>query len=206
MNSISLEQALVILSALAGAAHVLAPDHWMPASVLAWQRRWNFFKMLGFALWTYALHIISGFLIFLLCIHFFRDIAADNLLGFSLVLMLGVTFFRARRFTEMKEIHRTAHRNRWAVLGVVSLLGPCESVIPIFIKADQLGVGFLLPFLAFFLGTLIAGSVAIAFGRFAWNKPFWLPRGMNFAHQKMAAIPVVAVVAIGLSFLFRLSV
>ncbi len=40
----------ITLSFLAGAAHVLAPDHWMPGSVVAWQRGWGFIKTSLFSL------------------------------------------------------------------------------------------------------------------------------------------------------------
>ena len=147
-------------------------------------------------------------MIFIVGIGLFRGllVQTQDLLLFSLILIVVLTLVRAMRFSRIMKIQKTAaNRGFWALLSVLSLLGPAESVIPIFIKADQLGIGYLLPLLAFFAGTFIAGALAVAFGRSAWNRPFWLPRGLEIAHKKMAAFPVIVLVAIGISFLSRIA-
>ena len=205
MGILNVQEALVLLAALAGAAHVLAPDHWLPASLLAWQRRWSFTKLSSFSLLAYVLHVAFGFFIFFFGIRFFRGVPASDLFAFSLILIVTIMIFRALRFSKIIEVQRTSPRNVWALLSVFSLLGPAESVIPILIKADQLGLGYALPLLAFLAGTVVTGTLAMLLGRAAWNRPFWLPRGLEMAHRKMAAFPVVILVAIGISFLAKIS-
>ena len=55
---------LLLLSAFAGAIHVLSPDHWMPASILAWQRGWKLSKVSSFAAGVLLVHVALGFVVF----------------------------------------------------------------------------------------------------------------------------------------------
>jgi uncharacterized membrane protein YdfJ with MMPL/SSD domain len=84
------------------------------------------------------------------------------------------------------------------------LLGPCESIIPIFIKAASLGTGYALPLASFLAGTVLTGSVLVLSGRIVWNRPFWLMRAFDWALQRTAVLPVAAGVALGLRLLLRL--
>ncbi|OFZ54803.1 MAG: hypothetical protein A2428_03500 [Bdellovibrionales bacterium RIFOXYC1_FULL_54_43] len=199
------EQMLILLSAVAGAIHVLTPDHWLPSSVLSWQRGWRFPRIMGFTLFAFTLHVLAGFGIYFVMFHFVSDIPPANLFSVALILVILGTILRGLRFNRMREVVGVGPRSRWGIFAVLSLLGPCESIIPIFIKARQLGFGYMEPMAAFLLGTFLAGTAAILFTRVAWNLPHWFPRTMNWAHQRMATVPFLAGVALGLSFLMRLS-
>ncbi|MCM2277949.1 MAG: hypothetical protein NDJ89_07710 [Oligoflexia bacterium] len=192
-----------LLCALAGAFHVIAPDHWVPASLLSWQRGWRSGRAAAFAALAFAAHVALGFLIFLLLGRGIWDLASTNLLSFALVLVAGVAVIRAFRFRRIREVLSSGNNGVWGFFMVFSLLGPCESLIPILIKARSLGAGYVLPLLAFFAGTALSGLLLVFSGRFFWNRPHWLPRGVHAANQRLATVPVVTVVVLGLAFLVR---
>ena len=56
---------LLALSFIAGAVHVVAPDHWMPLSLVGWQKRWTGIRLGLVAASAYAVHAGLGFLIFI---------------------------------------------------------------------------------------------------------------------------------------------
>ncbi|MCM2324214.1 MAG: hypothetical protein NDJ90_13230 [Oligoflexia bacterium] len=194
-----------ILCALAGALHVIAPDHWVPASLLSWQRRWRLSRIAGFAALAFGLHVALGFLLFYLFGEAVWEMASSNLLVFSLILVAGVAAIRAFRFQRIREVLASGGSGIWGVFMVFSLLGPCESLIPILIKSRQLGAGLLLPLVAFYAGTLLAGGALIFFGKGLWNRPHWLPRGLYAGTQRLATVPVIACVAVGLALLLKVS-
>lgn len=195
---------VMTLSSAAGAVHVLAPDHWLPASVLAWQKGWSVWRTLFFALGVFTLHVLLGVLAFLGLNHWLLAIDSHWLLGFGVALVSVVMVIRMMRFSRVSEVLRTGRGSIWGALTVMSLLGPCEAVIPILIKAGHLGVGYLLPALSFLGGTVLGGLVLVLSGKVLWNRPMWLPLGLDWARRREVALPVVAVLALGLSALIRL--
>ncbi|OFZ81162.1 MAG: hypothetical protein A3K03_10675 [Bdellovibrionales bacterium RIFOXYD1_FULL_44_7] len=198
-------QLMLVLSALAGAVHVLAPDHWLPASVLAWQRGWTFTKSSLFALFTFVIHLLAGVLIYFCFDSVLSGLQSTRLFAFSFILVFLVMTIRLLRFSRIKDIFRTGPRGLWAVFSVLSLIGPCESIIPILIKAKQMGIGYLLTILTFSLGTMIVGMASVVTGRYLWNRPLWLPRGISWSARGTALVPIAAGLAVGLSAILRIS-
>lgn len=193
-----------LLCALAGALHVLAPDHWVPASILSWQKGWKASRVALFSILVFVSHLLLGFLIFFLARPLMEGISSSTLLAFSLTLVALVAIARGMRFSRIREVLRGGQGGIWGVFTVFSLLGPCESIIPVFIKAGHLGTGYLLPFSAFFAGTLVAGIALIFSGRMIWNRPQLLPRALNWSRLRVAVIPVVTGVVVGLTYILKL--
>ena len=188
---------------LAGGLHVVAPDHWVPASILSWQKGWRTGRLAAFSAVTFGGHIFLGFLIFSVFENLLGNIPSSDLLIFSFVLVALVALLRAMRFSRIREVIRGGAGSIWGAFTVFSLLGPAESMIPILLKAKYIGVGYLLPLAAFYLGTLVVGLGLIVSGRMVWDRPNLLPRGLYLAQKRVTVLPVLAVMAIGLTFLLK---
>lgn len=198
-------EAVLALSALAGAVHVLAPDHWLPASVLSWQRGWSLKRSAFFAAIAFLIHVLLGLAIYFGFESFFAKLESTVLAVFGTILVVSVMAIRLIRFSRLREVLRAGPNSVWGYFAVISLLGPCEAIIPIFVRARHLGIGYLTPFLAFSLGTVVAGVASVLVGRVLWNRPLWLPRGITWAHSRTAMVPVIAGLALGLTAILRIS-
>jgi hypothetical protein len=195
---------LFLLSALAGALHVLAPDHWVPASILSWRRCWSPVRAGLFAAFALTLHVLMGVGVYFLFDEQLKTLDPDRLFPYALALVVGVMLLRGLRFSRIREVQRVGTHSLWGLMAVLSFLGPCESIIPIFLKSSSLGAGYLLPLLAFWIGTVSMGVALVLSGRFVWNRPLWLIRSFDWANQRIAVVPVAVGVALGLRYLLRL--
>ena len=102
-----------------------------------------------FALFALLLHIGLGILLYFALYDFISQLSSGGLIVFTLTLVGLVTLIRGVRTSRISEVFRAGPHSAWGIFAVLSLLGPCESIIPIFIKANQLGMGYLAPFSAF---------------------------------------------------------
>lgn len=204
MSSLTPLQILLLFSILAGAVHVLAPDHWLPSSVLTWQRQWGFLKTLLFSSLVFLIHLSLGGLIYFFFFSFFSQVKAEFLFPFTLLLLFFSLCMRLARFSRIQEVLRSGANSRWGYFATLSLLGPCESLIPLLIKSKLMGTGYLLPFLAFFMGTLLTGGVLVYLGRILWNHPVLFSKSLSWAYQRTTAVPLVLLLFAGLSTLFRM--
>jgi hypothetical protein len=195
---------LMLLSALAGAIHVAAPDHWVPASILTWQRRWRPAGTILFVALALTLHVLLGAAVYFAFDDYLRALDPARLFPYALAFVIAVMIVRGFRFSRIRDVQRLGPHSWWGILGVVTLLGPCESIIPIFLKSASLGVGYFLPLVAFLAGTVASGITLALFGRFVWNRPLWLIRSFDWANQRVALLPVAAGVALGLRYLLKL--
>ena len=193
---------IILLAGLVGAAHVLAPDHWFPTSILSWQRRWSISRSALFALAIYGLHAALGLMIYFLFNHVFEKLNSGRLLAFSVILVVSVSLVRIIRFPRVREVLASGHNGPWGLFVAISLLGPAESLIPILIKSGHSGVGYLAPALSFLIGTMAMGTLSVFLGSMFWDRPHGLPLGMNWAFRGGAVVPVLAGVAVGLFVLF----
>lgn len=194
--------ALILLSALAGAVHVLAPDHWLPASVHAWQRGWSMRRTILLSVGAYLAHLALGILLYFLFAPWLVRIHPQSLFVFSLLFVFLIMTVRYLRFSKIREVFRGA-RSSWALLSVLLLLGPCECIIPVLAKAGRMGVGYPVAVAAFSLGTIVSGTALVVAGRLLWNKPLWLPRGFSLGERRVALVPLMAAGVMGLSFMIR---
>jgi hypothetical protein len=196
---------LVLLSVLAGAVHVVSPDHWVPASILGWQRRWSVARTSIFVVGLLLLHLIAGFFIYLLLDRWFMSLDSKGMVRSSLAIVFLVMTVRAVRFSSIPKV-QSLGLQRWNGLwAVLSLLGPCESILPVLMKSKVLGLGYLVPFCAFGLGTVVAGPLLVISSQWFWNRPFGLTQILSWIDRRIAVVPVVACLVLGLRFLLKLS-
>ncbi len=195
---------LAFLSALAGGIHVFAPDHWVPASILCWQRRWRLPTSLLFVTCLLTLHVLVGAGVYFSLIDFFSHISPGALYLGTLIFALLVMLARALRFPRIHEFQRSGSNSLWQILSVVAFIGPCESILPILVKSGSIGQGYLVPLASFLGGTLFSGCFLTLSGRLLWNRPLLLPRVFGWVHQRAAILPVLVGVAFGLRYLIRL--
>ena len=189
---------VIYFSLMAGAVHALAPDHWIPSSVLIWQRGWSNLRSTVFSAVMFLMHILMGAMIYFAFDKLLFKINPERMVTFTMILVFAVLMARLFRFSRIREVLRAGPNSLWGVVAVISLLGPCESIIPVFLKSRQLGVGYLPALLAFTLGTMSSGITMVLLGRSIWNRPLWLPRGIRIASRSSMALPVIAILALGL--------
>lgn len=195
---------LILLSALAGGIHVAAPDHWVPASILCWQRRWRPPLAALFATAVLTIHVLLGAAIYFAFDDTLKAFNPARLFPYSLAFVVVVTLLRGFRFSRIRDVQRVGNHSWWGMFAVMTLLGPCESIIPIFLKSASLGVGYIVPLVAFLAGTVSVGVGLTLTGRIVWNRPLWLIRAFDWANQRIALLPIAAGVALGLRYLLRL--
>lgn len=211
IHQLQLTEWTLFLSALAGAIHVLAPDHWIPLSLKSWQQRWNPGKTFALSTLVLGLHVGAGFLIYLALE---RVVRFDSTHFFWAVgVVCAAAAIRALRFPRLGDVLKSSPAispmaspmtsKDWA--RILLLIGPCESIIPIFLKARELGLGYLSVFGAFTAGTLVAGCALILAGPVFWNHPLRLSNLMRGPRQRWIALPVVAAVSLGIVALMRLA-
>src|SRR4051812_25214327 len=187
--------ALLALSAMACAVHVLAPDHWFPASTLAWRRGWRMGRTVLFLFAAYSLHLAAGYAIFSLLGDSVLAFIEGRLMLFTIGLISIAAFVRSYRFSQVEGVVRSRSNSRWRLWTVLALLGPCESVVPILIKARQMGMEPAGVGLWFLAGTLVAGIGLVLGSQRVWDQPELLARWVSVMRGRVAPIPVAGVVA-----------
>ena len=126
------------MAGLAGAVHVLSPDHWLPASVLSWQRGWGARLSARFALSVLFVHVLLGAAIFFAALPLLRYLSPSVQMAIGLGWVALGLLVRMLRFSRIGEVLRGGPRSRWGMLTVLTLLGPCESIFPVLVKAGLL--------------------------------------------------------------------
>jgi hypothetical protein len=207
MHSLLVSQSdiwLLTLSAFAGAVHMLAPDHWMPLSLSSWQRKWGMTKTVMLSLLALSFHLAFGFLIYLAIRPVLLSFESRWLFPLSVALVVLAAALRSVRFNRIREVLRLGSNRIWGAVSVLSLLGPCESLIPVMVKGHNLGMGYLSAAGAFAFGTVIAGVLVIMLGRSIWNHPSRLNQIVCWALRRRSVVPAALGVAIGIVFILKL--
>jgi hypothetical protein len=195
---------LVTLSAFAGAVHVLAPDHWMPLSLASWQRKWGAGKTFLLSLLALGAHLLMGFALYLAIRPVLMTWNSKWLFPASVLMVILCAAARTARFSRIREVLRMGPNRLWSAFAVLSLLGPCESLIPVMVKAHHLGFGYLSAGAAFAVGTVVSGIVTIALGRLIWNHPRRFTRGIDWTSHWRSVVPAALGVALGIIFILKL--
>jgi len=83
----------------------------------------------------------------------------------------------------LREAFLAGPQSKRGILASWSLLGPAETLIPVVLKASQLGHGYLLPVVCYAAGTLLAGDFLVMAGRRMWNQPGAVAQGWLWLHR-----------------------
>ncbi|MEK6579646.1 MAG: hypothetical protein AABZ55_10505 [Bdellovibrionota bacterium] len=202
--NLSVFEVLALLSGLAGVVHLFAPDHWVPAAVLAWQRNWGLFKVLGFSIRLIFFHVGTAFVLFWLFQGLLLKTSPHNLMAVAVLMIAAGGIIRTLRFSRLSSVLRLGPSpSGWGIYSVIALIGPSESLIPILIKSHQMGVGYLLPVGTFAAGSVLSVFVLIRIGREIWDRPLLLPLGIQWANQRFSILPAAVSVIAGLAFLLK---
>jgi hypothetical protein len=200
------QEALLLLTVLAGAAHVFSPDHWMPVTLVAWRKGWAAPRLLAFLALALGIHVTLGFGLYLIFLPLLNRLTSGQVLGVCLGLIALGSLLRSARFPLVRDVFLKASVGLKALGDVLVLLGPAEILVTVLYKSREVGLGYLLPSLAFFLGSLIVGSVLSVRGRQLYNHPGQLPQALLFSEQRLAAaLPVGACLVLGLALILRVS-
>jgi hypothetical protein len=183
---------------------MLAPDHWMPLSLASWQRKWGVVKTVALSLLALIFHLALGFVLYLTLRPIIIAYRSHRLFYVSVALVILAAALRSARFGKIREVLRLGSNRIWRGVTVLALLGPCESLIPVMVKAHHLGIGYLSTAAAFALGTLVSGVLVITLGRYIWNHPIKLNQGVSWALHRRSVIPATLGVALGLIFILKL--
>ena len=160
---------LFLFTALAGAAQMIAPDRWMPASVFAWQKGWKTGRIAAFSLLIFTVHVALGFAIYLALSKLLNEVPEEALGVFTLAFLGLIGTVRAIRFSRFREILYRGPQISAVIYTLISLLGPSEMVVPVLMKARSEGVPMLPALLPFWAGTCVIGFVVLLVARSRWN-------------------------------------
>jgi hypothetical protein len=194
----------LILSAFAGAVHMLAPDHWMPLSLASWQRKWGMGKTSAYSFLAILTHLVFGFALYIAIRPALLNCDERWLFPASVAMVALSSALRYARFNRIREVLRLGSNPLWNAISILSLLGPCESLIPVMVKGHRLGSGYLLAAIAFAVGTLVAGLGVIVLGRSIWNHPSRLNQLISWALRRRSAMPAAIGVGLGIIFILNL--
>lgn len=184
-----------------GAVHIASPDHWFPFSILAWQKKWRLTRTLSAGFGLLLLHVLGGAAAFFILLPILKFSAqmVDAKFPFlmSIAATLGWMTYRFARFSKTAGAFSRAKQGRSykELLYVLGILGPAETLIPVLVQVKKVGGGYLIPMAAYALGTFIAGLSAMVLGRYVWNRPTVLPRGLLWLEQRQAALPAMVMMA-----------
>ena len=192
---------LLILSFAVGAIHVIAPDHWIPTSVFAWQRRWNLLMLALFAALALLLHTVAGAGIYFLLQDPIKKLDSTTLFAFTMGWLALAAAIRAIRFSSAQNAIYSNSQPLWGIVSLLGILGPAESLLPILFRASHAGEGYLLPIVCYLGGTWACGILLMAGGRYLWDRPLWFSRSAELAGRKLAAFPVATGLAVGYALL-----
>ena len=186
-----------LFAALAGAAQMIAPDRWMPASVFAWQKGWKSVRIAAFSLLIFSVHVGLGFGLYAVLARLLSAVSEDNLAIFSLLFLGLIGTVRAIRFSRFREILYRGPRVSAVIYTLLSLLGPSEMIIPVLMKARADGIPPLPALLPFWAGTCLAGFAMLIMARARWNEPMALPRAIQWCQSRVSALPMAAGALVG---------
>lgn len=192
---------LLVFAAIAGAIQMVAPDRWMPTSVLAWQKGWRTTTLLRFSLFSSSVHLVLGFLIYELIALLPISLTSESLGIFTLIFLGIIGAIRAFRFSGVRELLFRSSDSRRAVYSILSLLGPSEMVAPVLLKARSQGMPLVPMLVAMLFGSWIAVFPILSIARASWSRPMALPSAVQWSRSRMAALPMLAGALVGIALM-----
>ena len=201
-----LPNGLAALAFLAGALHVLAPDHWVPSSLLAWRRSWTLRRRSRFAAGVLIAHVLGGVLLFALSRAVLTAAGAgpDRIFSVLVALVAAMGGLRILRFSRLGPLQGSSPESGlWNFVEVVAMIGPAETLVPLLWRAQTTGFSLVAVSVVYGVATLLSGLVCVLGGPIVWNRPDWLPRGIAWAGSRRVAFPIVAGVSLSVAYWLR---
>ena len=174
----------------------------MPASVLAWQKGWPTSRIASFSLAALVFHLGLGAVIYALIAILPITIPANSLGIFTLVFLGAIGTVRALRFSRVREVLFRSPDSRRALYSILSLLGPSEMDVPVLLEAKVEGAPIYPILVAKLVGSWVTSLVILSFARASWNRPMALPSAVQWCRSRMATVPMMAGVLVGVALLF----
>ena len=193
-------ETMIAVTALLGVFHSMSPDHWVPLSVLSWQRALSTRQLLEKTAALVAGHLGLALLMawILMPVVAHSGLTAASVLRVGALLVAGAVLVRMRRLERMLEVFRGGNHGKGALMTTLSLLGPAESLVPLLLKARIEGHSGL-PVLALYGGLTFATISTLAIlGHRLWNDPTRLARGLSLLLKPSFSFPVAAVLGLSL--------
>lgn len=195
----------MLLALLAGAAHVFSPDHWMPATLVGWRKGWRLPRLFAFLGLALALHVVLGFLLYLIFLPLLLRLTAGQVWLTCMALIALGSVVRSLRLPLVRAVFARSASGIAALGDALLCLGPAEILVTVLFKARLLGTGYPLPLAAFLAGSLASAFVLSAAGRHRYNRPGFLPRALMLSDQRLAALPVGVCLVAGAALLFKIA-
>jgi hypothetical protein len=193
-----------VLTALAGGVTALSPDHWLPLSLVSWKQEWDPRTTAIKTVRLLSFHVLFGAAVYGVGRSAWSRIPSDQLFLTSLLLVTGAAVLRSFRFQKIFEILRLGKGSRYGESISRSLLGPCETLLPVMIKANHLHLSEIGVLAVFWLGALLFGVIAVRTSHSLWDRPQALPIEVAWAQRRLTAIPVMLSAVIAASAVLRL--
>ena len=176
-------------SVVIGIVQALSPDRWLPLSVHSWQKNWPEAKVRSLSFFLAVIHLSLGVLLALVVLPFAQGQSSEFLLSVFSVMVLGVALARLVRFRRIQEVIGSGLQGRWGVLALVSLMGPCEFVLPLWVKAGGSGLAISVAISGLGLGAFVGIYALARTSRSLWNSPARLATLVNGAQSPRFLAP-----------------
>lgn len=186
----------LILSFAIGAIQVIAPDHWVPAAILAWQRRWGLASQLAFSVLALLLHCAGGAVIYFVFREWLLKLDGTAFFVFVAAGLTLTAILRAARFSSSQNTVYSHPLSLWGIASALGLLGPSEALLPVLMRAGHGGGGYALPFISFFAGAALVGVPLMALGTALCNRPLWFSRSVWMARRRLVLLPIATGLAV----------
>jgi hypothetical protein len=192
-----------LASFVAGMLQVQSPDQWVPLSVWSWQRGRRGIRMVLVAVLFYICEILSGWLLYRSVRPFLTQMDVHSSINFVAVVLISVGVFRFFRFEGIVKLLRLRSAGPRAMIQVALMMVTAEFLIPLFWKAEQLGVSSGLTLGCFSLGLMGMGSFLVLSSRERWNQPWELASILRPEKRARAALPTLASLILAMAWVLK---
>ncbi len=184
---------LLLFSFVIGLVHAAQPDHWVPLSVVNWQKGLDFRNRVQRITMGTLFHLGFAFVIYYFFQKFLEPRLHEGVFGFSIGVIFLFSVVRVFRFRALNQVIRSGKHSSWGILAAFSILGPAESLVPLLLKANILGASA--PLAAamvclYGLGTALTLTYFVSVSQKLWERPWGLINGIERSRRTMRLVPV----------------
>jgi len=175
-----------------GAVQAISPDRWLPLSIHSWQKNWGPARVRSMSFFLSLIHVFLGVLLALIVAPFLAGQNREFLLSVFSFMVLVLALARLVRFRRIREVIGSGAQGRWGVLALMSIMGPCELALPLWVKAGGGGISLLIAILGLALGTFGGVYLLTRFSQSVWNSPARLASMVQSAQSPRFWAPSLA--------------